>query len=97
MVFERLVLALSYFTYPFLWYQSQGRLLRSKSNVKVTIFEKMAVARVFVFHKHILFEVVKQPKRNCNETPDLSVRGGIIKQYAPDLNIKIKTYKYKKI
>ena len=37
----------------FFKYQSQGHL--SRSNIKVTVFEKMAVEGAFVFHKHILF------------------------------------------
>ena len=35
----------------FLWYQGQGHL--SRSNIKVTILEKMAIAEAFAFHKPI--------------------------------------------
>ena len=37
------------------WYQGQGRLPRSRSNIKVTFLKKMAVSGALVFHKHILF------------------------------------------
>ena len=59
--FEWQMIKLSYLTYvllwvkPFLKYQSQDHLSRSRSNIKVTVFEKMAIVGAFMFHKHILF------------------------------------------
>ena len=41
---------------PFLQYHSQGHLSRSRSNIKVTVFAKLAVAGAFVFHKHMLYK-----------------------------------------
>ena len=35
--------------------KSQGHLSRSRSNIKVTDFEKMAFTGALVFHKHSLF------------------------------------------
>ena len=58
------MIELSYFTYIFLWvkpfrqYQSQGYLSKSRSNIKVTVLEKMAIAGALVFHQHILFHNV---------------------------------------
>ena len=49
-----------YFTYiflgvkPFLYYQTQGHLSRSGSNIKVTVFEKTSIAGALVFDKHSL-------------------------------------------
>ena len=54
-------------TRPFCWYQVHGHQSRSRSNIKVTVFEKMAVARALVFHKHTLFVAVvveAWPERN---------------------------------
>ena len=38
--------------------QLQCHQSRSRSNIKVTVFERMAVAGAFVFHKHTLFYLV---------------------------------------
>ena len=56
LAFEWLVIELSHFTYvffgvkPFLWYQSQGH--PSRSNIKVIVSKKMALAGALVFYKH---------------------------------------------
>ena len=39
----------------FLWYQDQGHLSRSRSNIKVIIFRKVAVTGAFMFLKYISY------------------------------------------
>ena len=45
-------------TRPFSWYLVQGHQSRSRSNIKVRVFKKMAIAGALVFHKHNLFHNV---------------------------------------
>ena len=40
---------------PFLWYQGEGHLLRSRSNIKVTLRKKSGPFGALVFCKHSLF------------------------------------------
>ena len=40
------------------WGENLSFVPKSRSNINVTVFKKLAVAGAFVFHKHILFQVV---------------------------------------
>ena len=46
---------------PFLWYQGQGCLSRSRSIIKVTLLKKLAVMEAFLFQKHSL----SYPHKTC--------------------------------
>ena len=46
-------------TRPLCWYHIQGHLSRSRSNIKVTVFKKKAVAGALVFHRLNLFTLIK--------------------------------------
>ena len=61
-------------TRPLCWYQVQSHLSKLRSNIKVTVFEKMAVAGALVFYIHILLE----------RSSDLSNSGEFKRQTASD-------------